>query len=341
MIKVDSVTKVYETTRKSGWLRKEKQQVAAVDNLNLEFNRGEIIGLLGLNGAGKTTTIKMLSTLLEPTSGSITIDGLDIVKERRTIQGRINMISGGERMLYWRLTGRENLLYFGRMYGLDEKLIRVRSENLLEEIGLTEAADIPVERYSKGMKQRLQIARGMINDPEYLFLDEPTLGLDAPIARQLRIMVKRLAAEKGKGILLTSHYLQEVEELCDRVYVIDRGKLILCDTPSAVVRNAAGFETVHLHLDGWKEEKIRQMQSFLELPDGSIQLQFNTEHTTAIVSIKTESADELVPKILPWIVGQGMHLKHLATEKPTLEDAIILLAEGGLQHEKVLAKLSS
>lgn len=149
-------------------------------------------------------------------------------------------------MLYWRLTGRENLQYFGKLYGLSASKIRVESDRLLTEVGLTEAADQPVEQYSKGMKQRLQIARGLINDPQYLFLDEPTLGLDAPIARQLRSTVRQLAKEQGKGILLTSHYLQEVEELCDRVYVLNRGELLLCDKPEAIVRQVAGSQTAHL-----------------------------------------------------------------------------------------------
>ncbi|MCK9905902.1 ABC transporter ATP-binding protein, partial [Frankia sp. Cpl3] len=164
---------------------------------------GKIVGLLGINGAGKTTTIKMCTTLLEPTSGSITVDGLDVVKQDRQIKAIVNMIAGGERMLYWRLTGRENLVYFGSLYGLSGSSLHARISQLLKQVGLEEAADTPVERYSKGMKQRLQIARGLINDPKYIFLDEPTLGLDAPIARHLRQYVKELAQQQGKSILLT------------------------------------------------------------------------------------------------------------------------------------------
>lgn len=156
--------------------------MTAVKSLSLDIAAGEIVGLLGLNGAGKTTTIRMLSTLLEPTSGSIEVDGMLLHKNRQAIQQKVNMIAGGERMLYWRLTGRENLEYFSKLYGMNSPQIAREAERLLEEVGLTQAADQPVEQYSKGMKQRLQIARGLINDPQYLFLDEPTLGLDAPIA---------------------------------------------------------------------------------------------------------------------------------------------------------------
>ncbi|WP_020429348.1 ABC transporter ATP-binding protein, partial [Paenibacillus riograndensis] len=181
MIQMNEVTKIYETKNRLGLFRAETRTVTAVQSLTLSIAKGEIVGLLGLNGAGKTTTIRMLSTLLDPTSGSIEIDGMPMADNRRTVQQKVNMIAGGERMLYWRLTGRENLQYFGRLYGLNAAEIRSLSDLLLAEVGLTEAADQPVEQYSKGMKQRLQIARGLINDPEYLFLDEPTLGLDAPI----------------------------------------------------------------------------------------------------------------------------------------------------------------
>ncbi|MEM5597276.1 ABC transporter ATP-binding protein [Niallia circulans] len=145
------------------------------------------------------------------------------------------MIAGGERMLYWRLTGSENLRYFGKLYQLSGLELEKRIAYLLDQVGLKEAKDIPVELYSKGMKQRLQIARGLINDPKYLFLDEPTLGLDAPVAKQLRGLVKNLAKQEDKGILLTSHYLEEVEELCDRIYIIEKGSIILDGTPEKII----------------------------------------------------------------------------------------------------------
>lgn len=342
MLWVNEVTKVYETKSKTGWFRSEKKQKVAVNNLSIKLHPGEIIGLLGLNGAGKTTTIKMISTLLDPTSGSITIDGLDTIKDRKKILGKINMIAGGERMLYWRLTGRENLMYFGRLYGLSEKEILSRTESLLEEIGLSEAADTPVEKYSKGMKQRLQIARGLINDPDYLLMDEPTLGLDAPIARQLRSTVKSLAIERGKGILLTSHYLQEVEELCDRVYVIDKGKLIMCATPSEIVRKAAGYETLHVHIFGDNDERVQHISHFLSLPKSAISITRNNDQSGFILSIKTESVDDLIPMVLPWLMKEEIQIKNLTSEKPTLEDAIILLSEkGGVRNdEKILAGFS-
>ncbi|SEC28325.1 ABC transporter ATP-binding protein [Paenibacillus sp. GP183] len=338
MIKVDDVTKVYEQTRKIGWFKKVKENKVAVNRLTLDLHPGEIVGLLGLNGAGKTTTIKMLSTLLAPTSGTITIDGEDIEGNRRAIQSKINMIAGGERMLYWRLTGRENLHYFGRMYGLSEAVTMSRSEALLEEVGLSDAVDIPVEKYSKGMKQRLQIARGLMNDPKYLFLDEPTLGLDAPIARHLRKMVKELAVKKGKGILLTSHYLQEVEELCDRVYVINRGQLMLAGTTQDIVRQTSGDQIVQIQVERWREEIQSAMSLEMRLPMEAISVDPQSDDGSGTrLIIKTNSADLLVPRLLTWLVERGMNITGLSTEKPTLEDAIIRLSEGVEQDERILA----
>lgn len=336
MIELKEVSKIYETKHRQGWFRSEKRSVSAVKSLSLTIASGEIVGLLGLNGAGKTTTIRMLSTLLEPTSGSIEVDGVSMASNRQAIQQKVNMIAGGERMLYWRLTGRENLQYFGKLYGLSNSQIKREAEALLREVGLTEAADQPVEQYSKGMKQRLQIARGLINDPQYLFLDEPTLGLDAPIARQLRSTVRKLALEKGKGILLTSHYLQEVEELCDRVYVLNQGELLLCDTPERIVQQVAGTQTAHLDVAGWSEQlrpllveqlAAREYPATLVSTDpaGISTLRSNESYR---LSVQTPSADRLITELLPWTTQHGLHIIGFASEKPNLEDAIILLSEG-------------
>lgn len=336
MIEMKDVTKIYESKSKTGWLRSEKKSVTAVKSLTLSISPGEIVGLLGLNGAGKTTTIRMLSTLLDPTSGSIEVDGFEMSANRQAIQQKVNMIAGGERMLYWRLTGRENLQYFGRLYGLTPARIQQEADKLLQEVGLTEAAGQPVEQYSKGMKQRLQIARGLINDPQYLFLDEPTLGLDAPIARQLRGMVRMLAKDKGKGILLTSHYLQEVEELCDRVYVLNRGELLLCDKPENIVRQVAGSQTAHLDVAGWSENLRPRLLEYLKAGTHPAELVSTAalEHSNFMsgepfrISVQTPSADSLMTELLPWTTQHGLSITGFSFEKPNLEDAIILLSEG-------------
>ncbi|WNS44930.1 ABC transporter ATP-binding protein [Paenibacillus sp. MMS20-IR301] len=336
MIRMNDVTKIYQSKNRLRLFRSETRLHTAVHALNLSIEPGEVAGLLGLNGAGKTTTIRMLSTLLDPTSGTIEVDGLSMNTHRRMIQQKVNMIPGGERMLYWRLTGRENLEYFGRLYGLSRAAINSESARLLNEVGLADAADLPVEQYSKGMKQRLQIARGLINDPAYLFLDEPTLGLDAPIARQLRATVSRLAKEQGKGILLTSHYLQEVEELCDRVYILNRGELLLCGKPEAIISQIAGSQTAHLDVNGW-DEQLRPLLlthlSGLGYPAqlaGTAAVSGQTsaqEDESYRISVQTPAADRLITTLLPWASSHGLRIHSFSCDKPTLEDAIIRLAE--------------
>lgn len=227
MIKAEHLSKTYLIKEKKHIFgKKEERKVPAVRDISLEIPKGNITGILGINGAGKTTTIRMLSSLIAPTSGTLTMDGVDAVKHHLWVKERINIISGGERNLYWRLTARENLRYFGSLYGIVRKELEKRIRELLKTVGLEEAEDIPVERYSKGMKQRLQIARGLINEPEYLFLDEPTLGLDILIAKEIRELILTLAKERQKGILLTTHYISEAEELCDYIYVLDQGQII-------------------------------------------------------------------------------------------------------------------
>ena len=227
MIQAEHLSKTYVLKEKSHLFGKKKvRQISAVRDISLEIPKGKITGVLGINGAGKTTTIRMLASLITPTSGSLTMDGVDAVKNHLWVKERINMISGGERNLYWRLTAQENLRYFGSLYGIGKKELEERIGELLKTVGLEEAKDIPVERYSKGMKQRLQIARGLINEPEYLFLDEPTLGMDILIAKEIRELIHSLAKERGKGILLTTHYISEAEELCDYIYVLDQGQII-------------------------------------------------------------------------------------------------------------------
>ena len=192
MIRAKHLVKDYVLQEKKGlfWQRRKKT-IHAVSDITLEIPKGKIIGVLGINGAGKTTTIRMLASLVTPTSGTLTMDGVDGVKNHLWVKEHINVISGGERNLYWRLTARENLRYFGNLYGISKKALNERIAHLLRIVGLENAQDIPVERLSKGMKQRLQIARGLINDPEYIFLDEPTLGLDIMIAKEIRELIAK------------------------------------------------------------------------------------------------------------------------------------------------------
>lgn len=322
MLSAVNLRKVYVTKEKQGVFRTRKKEVVAVKSLDLQIQPGEIVGLLGINGAGKTTTIKMLSTLLMPTAGNIEIDGINALKDPMKVKKRVNMIAGGERMLYWRLTARENLAYFGSLYGLSGKTLTERINDLLKAVDLGAAADTPVERYSKGMKQRLQIARGLINDPSYLFLDEPTLGLDAPIAKHLREHIRDLAVQEGKGILLTSHYLSEVESLCERVYIIDKGELVLHDTPEKIIREIAAGDLLSV----WVFEfpgKTREALAKMLLPfEASLTVLGQSEG----VELRIQSKQEVTAQVLHFLFEHGVTLQRLEVEKPKLEDAILKLA---------------
>lgn len=205
-------------------MRKNKI-IEALKGVSFKVNRGEIFGLLGPNGAGKTTTIKILTTLLAPTSGEAKIFGYNCFGDEKFIRDKINFIFGGERGLYWRLSAHENLQYFGDLYKVPGRTLKQRIPELIKSVGLEGRENEKVENYSKGMKQRLQIARGLINDPEILFLDEPTIGLDPVGAKELRRIVLKLKKE-GKTIMLTTHYMQEADELCDRIAVINNGEII-------------------------------------------------------------------------------------------------------------------
>lgn len=241
MIQIKNLVKTYDEKEKQGFFKTRNIKVQAVKGIDLTIPKGKITGLLGINGAGKTTTVKMLSTLIKPTSGEMTFNGMNYKKNEKKIKFKINMIAGGERMIYWRLTAKENLMYFGQMYGLNGNQLKNRVNYLLNKVGLMEKTNIPVEKFSKGMKQRLQIARGLINDPEYIFLDEPTLGLDVQIAKEMRNLFKQLTVEENKGILLTTHYMQEVEELCDYIYILNQGLVIKEGLPSQIAQlNSTG-----------------------------------------------------------------------------------------------------
>lgn len=245
VIEVRDLRREY-VTRRGVWKR-EKRVVKAVDGISFEVQRGEIFGLLGQNGAGKTTTIKMLTTLLAPTDGVCKVLGCNTFGEEKRIRTRINFIFGGELGVYRRLSARDNLRYFSNLYLIPRKEQDERIQKILELVDLAERADDLAETYSKGMIQRLQIARGLINDPEILFMDEPTVGLDPVGARMLRDIIRRLK-EEGRTVLLTTHNLAEVEELCDRLVIINKGKVVARGTPEEIKGEADTLEDAYVKL---------------------------------------------------------------------------------------------
>lgn len=323
MIEARNLKKTYETKISKGLFRSQKVNFEAVKDVSIKLKEGEIIGLLGINGAGKTTTIKMLTTLLSPTAGEYFVDGIDAIKNPMIIKRKINMVAGGEKMIYFRLTPYENLWYYGQLYGIPNKVLKERIDYLLKLVGLYENKDKKVEEFSKGMKQRLQIARGLINDPQYIFMDEPTLGLDAVTSRELRENVKVLTRERGKGILLTSHYMEEVEELADYIYVLDKGEIIKEGTVKELSEDVfTKIEyrlTLHNNIEGFEKFLLNALAN----KDNTVEI-YNEDRSYKIISSKNLSLD-----ISKTCAGKGAIIKEYYEIVPKLEDTIIQLSKKG------------
>ncbi|RYZ10360.1 MAG: ABC transporter ATP-binding protein [Myxococcales bacterium] len=230
----------------------------ALDQVSLQVEPGEVRGLLGPNGAGKTTLVKILSTVLLPTSGRALVFGHDVEKATREVRSRIGIVFGGDRGLYNNLTARENLEYWAALYDVPIKEVKPRIERLLERVGLAERATQAVSGYSRGMKQRLHLARGLVAGAKVLFLDEPTMGMDPMAARDFRQIVRELRSE-GCTILLTTHDMREAEALCDKVALIDRGKVLAVERPAELSRYVARYERIDV--EGASDALLESLRS--------------------------------------------------------------------------------
>lgn len=216
MLEIKSVNKTFG---------KGKKTKIAVNNLSFSVNEGEIVGLLGENGAGKTTTLRMISTMLKITSGDIFVNGIDVKKEPEKVRKEIAILFGGDVALYDRLTGRENIMYFANLYGMSKEAAEARTAELAKELAMEEYLDTPIGKYSRGMKQKVMIARSIVHDPKVILFDEPTTGLDVRAARVIQQFIKKCKTD-NKIVLFSSHSMLEVERLCDRTVIIHKGQLL-------------------------------------------------------------------------------------------------------------------
>ena len=321
MIEIKNLQKVYDVKRRQSFFHSTREKVVAVKDIFLRIDKGQIVGLLGINGAGKTTTIKILTTLIEPTNGSYSFDGIDAIVRPDLVKRQINMIAGGERMIYWRLTAYENLWYYGQLYGIDNTLLKKRIEQLLHIVGLEDKADLPVETYSKGMKQRLQIARGLINDPKYIFLDEPTIGLDAVVTKDLHREIRSLAKDQGKGILLTSHYLSEVEELCDYIYIMNKGELVIEGTKKELTDYCFAKNSYEFAVQGMDENISLKLKAYLNPLDKDLEVTYKNDY--ALISSKAE----LSSSIAEFAIKEKLIISELHKREPSLEQAVLKLSK--------------
>ncbi len=257
-VEVRNLVRVF--TSRKGFLFREVQRTEALKGVNLTVGAGSIFGLLGPNGAGKTTLVKILSTLLLPTSGTARVLGHDVTRETEWLRPRIGLVLGGERGLYSRINGRENLRYFADLYGVPAAERERRINEVLERVDLVTAADRRVEEYSRGMKQKLHIARGILHRPAILFLDEPTIGLDPKSARETRKLVRSLVQD-GVTIFLTTHYMFEAEELCPELAVLSRGQVVAHDTIPGLRRRVGGDRTIEAEAYGFEDREVDALRA--------------------------------------------------------------------------------
>ena len=315
-IVAEHLCKIFEITK--GMVRRRKSQVVALKDVSFEVDYGELFGLVGPNGAGKTTTIKILTTMLIPTSGRATVLGYDGQKDVTKIREKIGIVLGGERGLYTRVSAVDNLRYFADLYGVPKNVRDKRIKELLEFMGLSDKAHNRVETYSKGMKQRLHLARGLINDPEIIFLDEPTVGLDPEIAIETRKMIKELV-EKGKTILLTTHYMFEADQLCKRVAIIRNGDIVALDTPSGLKKYVMETSVVEVEGFGITEKEVARFKEMKDILSVSADLGENKQ----ILKIQTPKGSEIISEVQE--ILRNSRIYDIKIKEPTLEDAYLRL----------------
>ena len=315
-IKTQQLGRIYKIR---GSKKNEPKERIALSDINLEVPRGEFFGLLGPNGAGKTTLIKILVTLLSPTTGRAFVAGYDVAQQAESVRPRINMVSGGESSGYGLLTVRENLWMFGQFYGLDTKTALHRIDELLEIVGLKDRANTKTSDLSTGLRQKMNIVRGFITDPEVIFLDEPTLGLDVSASRDARNFIRDWVAEKpGRTMLLTTHTMAEADELCDRVAIINAGKVLACDSPANLKKSLQREAIFHLDVSPLHNgaldtfEKLAGVRKFVHTPqDGKSELELIL------------ADDGVLGSVINTLTANNASLLNLQKREPTLEDVFV------------------
>jgi ABC-2 type transport system ATP-binding protein len=318
---------------------KEKSEITdvtvALDHVNLGIRTGELFGLLGPNGAGKTTLVKCLSTILIPDEGTAIINGFDIRKQTTFVRASLGMVIGGERTLYWKLTARDNLMYFASLYKMPRKKIKERVDELLEKMNLLDRADERLEDYSTGMRQKVAIARALLHNPPILLLDEPTLGLDPTFSRQIRNQIRELSKKEGKTVLLATHYMKEADELCDRIAIINEGKIVAADTPDRLKAMVKETELVEVICYNPPQNAEKYLESLC--PDVEIITLVRGEEakgTPSRIKLIGGNAEKRISTVVDALRKKNTQITSLNISVPTLEDVFIKLTgakltEGG------------
>ncbi|MEM2889981.1 MAG: ATP-binding cassette domain-containing protein [Candidatus Hadarchaeum sp.] len=303
-------------------LTKKFGEIVAVNSVSLRIKYGEIFGLLGPNGAGKTTLTHILCTILPPTSGTAKVVGHDVCKDPDEVRSSIGIVFQ-EPSLDSNLTGWENLDFHGRMYGMTSEERKTRIEEVLSLVGLTNRANSLVKTYSGGMKRRLEIARGLMHRPKILFLDEPTLGLDAQTRRVVWEQIEKLNQTEKITIVLTTHYIEEADYLCDRVGIIDMGRIVALDTPQALKDKLEG-DVVYLKVDNLKK--------FLQIFQRS-GLVKGVKVTSDSLQLQVGNGSKTIPKIIETVRRKGGQVHEVSLKRPSLEDVFINFTGKAIREE--------
>jgi ABC-2 type transport system ATP-binding protein len=301
-----------------GWLKPRRDEIEAVRGVSFSVARGELFGLLGPNGAGKTSTIKMLNTLLAPTSGTARVCGFDVNRETTEVRRRVGYVFGGDRGLYERLSGLDNLRYFAELYAIPPREQRQRIGELLERVGLTGRENERVHGYSRGMRQRLHIARGLLHRPEVLFLDEPSIGVDPVAARELRRTIAELAAG-GMTVLLTTHYMAEAEELCGRIAVIADGTIRALGTAQELKVVAEGRQVLDVEAVGVGERELDDVRNLA----GVHSVTCEERGMGVALTVQSDPDRDIQAAVLAALAGA--RLGRVESRAPSLEDAYVAI----------------
>jgi ABC-2 type transport system ATP-binding protein len=330
-IKTENVTRVYKVKGNKKKGEEPSKTLMALDGVNLEVYRGELFGLLGPNGAGKTTLIKILTTLLAPSGGTAYVDGLDVVKQANEVRQRINMVSGGETSGYGILTVRENLWMFSQFYGVTWKDAQTRIDEMLKIVELEDKANARISGLSTGQRQRMNFCRGFITDPTVIFLDEPTLGLDVNAARIVRNFTRSwMEKNPERTVLLTTHYMAEADELCDRIAIIDHGTLLACDTPANLKHMLQKQPVFEIAASGINDRSIE----ILGRAPGVVRVTGEPNDSGTAYNLKFILEEEAaIGSVVNALTSLNSSIISFQKNEPTLEDVFLKLVGRTLSQE--------
>ena len=316
LLVVEGLTKVYATRR---------TRLVAIDNVELRVGVGEVVGLLGPNGAGKTTTIKCICGLVTPTDGTVVVDGIDARKHRRSALGRLAAVLEGNRTIYWRLSVRENLAFFAALRGIPVKRVRREIDACIEQFGLSDKADVPAMKLSRGMQQKVAVAAAVVADVPLLLLDEPTLGLDVETSHELRHHLRALAHGSGRGVVISSHDMGVVRDVCDRVVIVNHGRVVvddLVDNLLAVFRARTFRVTVRAPVPGGLVEALRGRFGLVQVDDQS-------EWSDLTVGLR--GPDELYA-LIDVLRSASLVIESIERVEPDLEEVFLRLVRGDTER---------